>query len=94
MIKLCGLVSCENSPHYSSFTSHIGQLDLLGAPALVGLAHVRGGLDRGNEFQSQVADTDETDKRTGNVAQDVTVQHDRSDEDVDCNRLVGYERRE
>ena len=58
-------------------------LNLLGTPALVALAHVRGGLDRGNKLQGQVAHADESDDRASNVAQHVVVQQNRTNEDVD-----------
>lgn len=57
-------------------------LDLLSAPGVVGLAHVGWGLNGRDELQSKVSDTGEADNRTGNVLQDMTVQHERADEDV------------
>lgn len=61
-----------------------GSLDLLGTPALVGFAHVRGGLDRRNELEGDVSETDEGDQRTIDDAQHVVVQQNGTDEDVDC----------
>lgn len=56
---------------------------LLGTPALVGLAHVRRGLDGRDEFEHQVSDTDEANNGPGNVPQHMVVQHNRSGEDID-----------
>lgn len=61
-----------------------GNLDLLGTPALVRFAHVRRRLDRWNELQRDVSETDEGNHRTINDAQHVVVQQDRTDKDVDC----------
>ena len=58
-------------------------IHLLGTPALVGLAHVRWGFDGWDEFQHQVSDTGEANKRTGNVPQHAVMQQDRSDKDID-----------
>jgi hypothetical protein len=58
-------------------------LDLLGTPALVGLAHVGGGFDGGNELEDDVADTGDADDGGGNLTQDVSVKDDAADEDVD-----------
>lgn len=60
-----------------------GLLYLLGAPAGVGLPHVGGGLDGGDEFEDGVADADEADDGAGDYAQDVAVQQDGADEDVE-----------
>lgn len=67
-------------------------LDLLGAPTGVRLSHVGRGLNRRNEFQRNVAETDETDHRAGNVAEDVAVQKKAADKDVDWTRLLAYGR--
>lgn len=58
-------------------------LYLLGAPAGVGLPHVGGGLDGGDELEDGVADADEADDGAGDYAQDVAVQQDGADEDVE-----------
>lgn len=58
-------------------------LDLLGAPAGVGLAHVCGGLDGGDELEDGVADADEADDGAGDDAQDVAVEEDAADKDVE-----------
>jgi hypothetical protein len=58
-------------------------LYLLGAPAGVGLPHVGGGLDGGDELQDGVADADEADDGTRDYAQDVAVQQDGADKDVE-----------
>lgn len=57
-------------------------LDLLSAPGVVGLSHVGWGLNGRDELQSKVSDTGEADNRTGNILQDMTMQHERADEDV------------
>lgn len=59
-------------------------LDLLGAPAGVGLAHVGGRLDGRDELEDGVADTDQADDGAGNDAEDAAAEEDGSDEDVDC----------
>lgn len=61
----------------------LGLLDLLSTPALVSLAHVGRGLDRRNELESDVADTNEADNAAGNDAEDMVVEEDRADEDVE-----------
>lgn len=58
-------------------------LDLLSTPALVGLAHVGGGLDGGNELESQVSETSETDDGASDVAEHVAVEEKTANEDVD-----------
>lgn len=58
-------------------------LDLFRTPALVGLTHVGGRFDGRNEVQDNISQTDEPNDRTRNVSQHVTVQQDRSNEDVD-----------
>lgn len=58
-------------------------LDLLSTPTLVRFAHVRRGLNGGNELEDEVADTDETDNGAGNVTQHQIVQQDGANEDVD-----------
>lgn len=59
------------------------RLDLLGAPALVRLAHIGGRLDRRNELQHQVSNTSDADDGGGDLAEDVVVEKDAADEDVD-----------
>lgn len=66
-------LSLSPSPH----------LDLLGAPALVGLAHVGGGLDGGDELEGDVADADDADDGARDDAQHVVVQQDATHEDVE-----------
>lgn len=58
-------------------------LYLLGAPAGVGLPHVGGGLDGGDELENGVADADKADDGASNYAQDVAVEQDGADEDVE-----------
>jgi len=50
-----------------------GNLDLLGTPALVSLAHVGGRLDGGDELEGDVSETDEADQRAVDDAQHVVV---------------------
>lgn len=59
-------------------------LDLLGAPAGVGLAHVGRGLNGGDELEDGVADANEADEGAGNDAEDAAAEEDGSHEDVDC----------
>lgn len=49
-----------------------------GSPRRVG-----GGLNRGDELESDVGETDEADQRTVDDAQHVVVQQNGADEDVD-----------
>lgn len=58
-------------------------LDLLGTPACVGLAHVARWLDRGDEFESNVADTDNADNAASNVAEDVPAKKKTTKKDID-----------
>lgn len=58
-------------------------LHLLGAPAGVGLPHVGGGLDGGDELEDGIADADEADDGARDYAQDVAVEQDGADEDVE-----------
>lgn len=65
-------------------------LDLLGTPASgLGLAHVGRGLDRGNELEGDVGDTDDADNATGNLAEDLVAEDEAADEDVDCASQLG-----
>lgn len=64
-------------------SEEMGHLDLLGSPALVGFAHVGWGLNGGNEFQYEVADTNYSNNRSGDFAKDVVMQQQTADEDVD-----------
>lgn len=57
-------------------------LDLLGAPALVGLAHIGGRLDGGDELEDGVGDTDEADDGASDDAQGTVVEQDGTDKDV------------
>ena len=69
--------------------THSGKycLDLLGTPAgNLSLAHVGGGLDRGNELEANVGETDDTNDTTSNLAEDHVTEDQAADEDVDCPR--------
>lgn len=57
-------------------------LHLLCAPAGVGLPHVGGRLDRRDELEDNVANTDEADNGARDDAQHAAVQQDRAYEDV------------
>jgi hypothetical protein len=58
-------------------------LYLLGAPALVGLAHVGGRLNGWDELEGDVAETNDPDDAAGNDAQDIVVKQDGADKDVE-----------
>lgn len=61
------------------------RLDLLSTPASgVGLAHVGRGLDRGNELEGDVGDTEDANDATGDLAEDLVAEDEAADEDVDC----------
>lgn len=57
--------------------------NLLGAPALVGLAHVGWRFDRWDEFQNDVTDTKDADNRSSNVLQDMAVENETPDKDIE-----------
>jgi hypothetical protein len=62
----------------------IGFLDLLGAPASVfGLAHVGRGLNGGDELESDVGKTGDTDDATSDVAEDIAAEDQRAEEEVE-----------
>jgi hypothetical protein len=68
----------------------IGFLDLLGAPASVfGLAHVGRGLNGGDELESDVGKTGDTDDATSDVAEDIAAEDQRAEEEVDWERISG-----
>lgn len=69
-------------------------LDLLGAPAGIGLAHVAGGLDRGNKFEDDVCDTNDANNGTRDVLKDPRAQDEGAQEDVDCHPLSGLKAKE
>lgn len=58
-------------------------LDLLGAPAGVGLPHVGRRLDGGDELEDDVAHADEPHDGASNDAQHAVVQQDGAHEDVE-----------
>ena len=58
-------------------------LHLLGAPALIRLAHVGRRLDGRDELKDKVANTGDADDRPRNNTQHMIVQENRADEDVD-----------
>ena len=67
---------------HSSAKAHC--LDLLGAPAGdVGFAHVGRGLDRGDELEGDVGNTDDADNSTSNLADHHVAEDEAADEDVD-----------
>lgn len=59
-------------------------LDLLGAPAGVGLAHVQRGLDGRDVLEGDVADADEANGTAGNLAEGHLANDEAADKDVDC----------
>lgn len=58
-------------------------LDLLGAPAAIGLSHAARGFDEGDELETNVANSGNTDDATSNVANGLVAKEKASDEDVD-----------
>lgn len=59
-------------------------LDLLGAPASIGLSHAARGLNQGDKLEANVANSGNTDDATSNVANELVAKEKASDEDVDC----------
>ena len=61
-----------------------GLLNLFGAPACdIGLAHVARGLNRGDELENGVSDTDNADDTSSDVAEDVAAEEQGAEEDID-----------
>jgi len=59
-------------------------LDLLSTPASgLGLAHVGRGLDRRNELEGDVGDTNDANDATGDLAEDLVAEDETADEDVE-----------
>lgn len=55
--------------------SRLDSLNLFSAPAcIVGLAHIAGWLDRGDEFEGDETDTDNANDTTSNVAEDSSAE--------------------
>lgn len=74
----------------SPSNSRIWCLHLLGAPSgNVGLAHVAGGLDRGDKLEGDVGNTDNANDATGNFGEEVLAENQAADKDVDCVVLAG-----
>lgn len=59
------------------------RLHLLGTPTGVGLPHVGRRLNRRDELQDDIADTDETDDGASDDAQHTVMQQNRADKDVE-----------
>lgn len=59
------------------------RLDLLGAPAGIGLSHAARWFDQGDELEANVANSDDTDDATSNVGNGLFAEEKASDEDVD-----------
>lgn len=77
-----GLCNKKRSAPFQGTSGH-RCLDLLGTPACVGLAHVARWLDRGDEFESNVADTDNADNAASNVSEDVPTKKKTTKKDID-----------
>ena len=59
-------------------------LDALGAPAGVGLPHVGGGLDGGDELEADVGEADDADDAAADDEPEAFAEDEAADEDVDC----------
>ena len=59
------------------------RLDGFGTPAGVGLAHVGGGLDGGDEFEGDVGETDDADDATRDDEPGAVAEDEAAAEDVD-----------
>lgn len=79
----CNLAQLRESCSPSPGLVGNARLDLLGAPADVSLSHVARGLDRGNELEGDVADTDDADSTTSNVANGVVAKEEASQKDIE-----------
>lgn len=64
-------------------------LDLLSAPADFSLSHVARRFDRGDELKGDVAETDDANSATGNVANKTAAEEKASNKDIDCAMLSG-----
>lgn len=71
---------------YSSHTKVVARrfLDALGTPASIGLPHVGGGLDRGDELETDVAEAGEADDGASDFGPDAVAEDQATDKDVDC----------
>ena len=58
-------------------------LHLLRAPSSIGISHIRWRLNLWQELKGAVAQASYSNDRSGDVAEDGTLEDDRSDEDVD-----------
>jgi hypothetical protein len=58
-------------------------LHLLCAPSSIGISHVRRRLNLWQEFEGAVAQASYSDDRSSDVAENVALENNRSDEDVD-----------
>jgi hypothetical protein len=58
-------------------------LDLLRAPSGISLAHVGRWLNGWDKFEDSVSQSNHANNRTNDVAENVVVEEDGSDEDVD-----------
>lgn len=59
-------------------------LYLLSTPSsCIGVAHVAWGLDRWNEFECNVTNTDDANNGSSNVAEDLLAEEETTDENVD-----------
>lgn len=65
-------------------------LDLLSAPASIGLAHVAGGFDGGDELEGNVGNANDANGATGDLAHNQLAEKEATDEDVDY--MVSEER--
>jgi hypothetical protein len=67
-------------------------LDLLRAPSGISLAHVGRWLNRWDEFEDGVSQSNQANNRTNDVAENVVVEEDGSDEDVDYFMSASFSR--
>ena len=67
----------------SKIESKGGVLNLLSSPSSISFSHVLWWLDRRNELQYDVSNTNKSDQRTEDLSPDVIGKENRSAEDVD-----------
>lgn len=74
----------QHETEHASGETEASGLDALGAPAGVGLPHVGGGLDGGDELETDVGEADDADDAAADDEPEAVAEDEAADEDVDC----------